>query len=153
MPRTSLSPFARVSSTAEAIRRRNEMEALERAGMQKVARIRVGVCAMDKKVRYTQTIFTCTALDSLVTGLGMHTYTGHSLQAISKPMQAILRRMNLIDEFEIVMFGDEVRSGLPTHSHAVTVLPRTACESPVRPAFTSSTVQSMCTHCLTCARL
>lgn len=119
MPRTSLSPFARVSSTAEAIRRRNEMEALERAGMQKVARIRVGVCAMDKKVRYTPAIFTCTALDSFVTGHGMHTYTGHSLQAISKPMQAILRRMNLIDEFEIVMFGDEVRSHTLTCSDSV----------------------------------
>lgn len=51
MPRSSLSPFARVSSTAEAIRRRNEMEALERAGIYKFTRIRVGVCAMDKKVR------------------------------------------------------------------------------------------------------
>lgn len=31
------------------------------------------------------------------------------VQAQSKPMQAILKRMNLADEFDIVIFGDEVR--------------------------------------------
>lgn len=32
------------------------------------------------------------------------------MQAQSKPMQAILKRMNLADEFDLVIFGDEVRS-------------------------------------------
>jgi hypothetical protein len=32
------------------------------------------------------------------------------MQAQSKPMQAILKRMNLADEFDIVIFGDEVCS-------------------------------------------
>jgi hypothetical protein len=33
-----------------------------------------------------------------------------NVQAQSKPMQAILTRMNAVQDFEIVIFGDEVRS-------------------------------------------
>lgn len=41
-------------------------------------------------------------------------------------MQAILRRMNLIDEFEIVMFGDEVRFDSRPRAHFRTTTARTA---------------------------
>jgi hypothetical protein len=71
--------FSRISSSAEAIRRRQEHEARELAASDSNApRIRLGVCSMDKKAQ-------------------------------SKPMLAILKRMNTADEFEIVFFGDEVR--------------------------------------------
>jgi hypothetical protein len=32
------------------------------------------------------------------------------VQAQSKPMQALLKRMNAVQDFEFVIFGDEVRS-------------------------------------------
>lgn len=44
-------PFARVSSMAEAIRRRKAQKESERVALAQLPRIRVGVCAMDKKVR------------------------------------------------------------------------------------------------------
>lgn len=46
------SPFARVSSMAEAIRRRKAQKESERVALAQLPRIRVGVCAMDKKVCY-----------------------------------------------------------------------------------------------------
>ena len=44
-------PFARVSSMAEAIRRRKAQQD-NQVALAQLPRIRVGVCAMDKKVRY-----------------------------------------------------------------------------------------------------
>lgn len=61
-----------------------------------------------------------------LTGQWTWTITANGLQAQSKPMQAILRRMNLIDEFEIVMFGDEVRLDLCPCAHLGTATARTA---------------------------
>jgi Diphosphoinositol pentakisphosphate kinase 2 N-terminal domain len=77
MPRASRASLAlsRLSASAE-VRRRREQASTTAGG--DALRVRLGVCAMEKK-------------------------------ANSKPMLAILKRMNTLDEFEIVNFGDNVR--------------------------------------------
>ena len=84
MPWRTGKNLGRISSSAEAIRRREELQARERAAGSNAPRIRLGVCSMDKKAQ-------------------------------SKPMLAILKRMNTADEFDIVFFCDAVRRTTAGH--------------------------------------